>query len=818
MDGTGLCTIGWGGKSHQIAADQSFEGLQLTWAKCPAGGLPLHAYQFGEEPDHTPLYPCRARIEGQQHLGRIGATKPVCLIPYAGGEREIGLDYEVLVNNPAVHFPLDGETLVVDSAPPKVALSGVALGSPLTQVFYLCSAHWYGGKYPGKIRSDWKACNITYLGEEVFVGQYNVLVPSFRPHDPDKPFWVAGTESIGESLGICRARYPGRGVVLGKYLHAEDRCSFSDGLKEVILSAGMDFEVLRGSAEGSDETEATRWGENVTYFFDASTRNVVNVCFNGAFDWDGEIADGAWKGRVVDGVRQGTWTTDTSRYTREVGWFEAAMDNWSVNTGVTFVYFDTCPQPIPPDYVAVIFTNVDTLYAMGGWARTGIAGRVADSETLQGVDREHQIGLSVLKNDSNVLTEKQFKVSAVHEMGHVLGLSHELAENGHDVASPYTCLSIGTESPSTPFATNGDPDSIMNHCRDINGDGVADSYRPEVNEELTRFDKAVGQIVYGFPSPWVAPTRNFCAGGKMYTGKFNADARADLLCNDPNPGLMSVDLADASGRFDSVDWTRSGSWCLSSDDTLVVGDVNGDGLQDLLCSNSSSGNISLELAQPDGSFRRDNWVGSLDYCRSPTSKTFLGRFNADERSDILCSDTHSGAVYLADEAGHFVRAAWSWQGDWCSGPYDSILVGDVNGDGLDDHVCQGRSAGGLSVDFSNPDGSVSFDAWYSATGYCAGTYNRPLLADIDGNGRADLLCHNTTTGSLGIAFGVSGGFTAQKLYGPFARFCAKRDSTLGTLHAGKYAGTARSDLLCNYQSGSVPGYMEIQFSKMEPID
>ncbi len=817
MDGENLCTIGWGGESYQITADKLFEGLQLTWAKCPASALPLHAYQFGEEPDHTPLYPCRAVIEGQQHLGRIGAAKPACLIPYGGGEREIGNGYEVLVNNPEIHFPIDAETLVVDSVPPRFALTGVALDSTLTEVFHFCSATWYGGKYPGKIRSDWKACNITYLGEAVFVSRYNVLVPSFKPHDPDVSFWVAGKESNGELLGICRVDYPGRGVMLGKYLHAEDRCSFADGLKEVTFTTGMDFEVLRGAAEGQDESEATRWGTNTTYFFDASTRNVVNVCFNGAFNWDGEIVDGVWKGRVVNGVRQGTWTNDISRHTQEIDWFKAAMDNWSVNTGVAFFYFNTCPQPIPLDFVPVVFTNVDTLYAMGGWARAGIAGRVADSETLQGADLEHQIGLSVLKNDSHLLTEEQFKVSAVHEMGHALGLNDEHGGNGYDAASSYACRSSSAEIPNTLFASNGDPDSIMNHCRDINRDGVADSYRPEVNEEITPLDKAVGQIVYGFPSPWIAANRNFCVGGKMYTGKFNADNRTDILCNHPSPGLISVDLADPSGRFDSVDWTRSGSWCLDGNDTLVVGDVDGDALHDLLCLNSSSGGTSLELAQSDGSFRRDSWVGKLENCTSPTNKLFLGKFNADERSDILCSDSGSMAVYLADDAGHFERATWTWQGVWCNGPYDSILVGDVNGDGYDDLVCHRRSAGGVIVDFARPDGSFPADDWVSATGYCAGTLSRAMLADVDGDGKADLLCRNTTTGSLGIAFGASDRFTELKLQGPFARFCAKRDSVMGTLHAGKYTGGARSDLLCNYQSGDSAGYMEVQFSKMPQI-
>ena len=276
---------------------------------------------------------------------------------------------------------------------------------------------------------------------------------------------------------------------------------------------------------------------------------------------------------------------------------------------------------------------------------------------------------------------------------------------------------------------------------------------------------------------------------------------------------MTVDLSDTRGRFINADWTWSGYWCLGSGENIQIGDVDGDGRDDLLCNNSNSGALWVDLAQPDGSFPYDNWMDTLNYCKSPTAKMYMGKFNADGRTDILCNDRSAAlmTVDLSDASGHFASADWTWSGYWCTEPSNTLMIGDVNGDGRDDLVCHDNVGGSIVVDLAQPDGSFPYDNWIGPGNFCVGPNLSPFLADMDGNGRADLVCRDSATGALQIAFGgTSGSFTDVKFRGPFANFCAGTD---GTVYTGKFKGTTRTDLLCNKRNGTI----SVQYSILPQV-
>jgi hypothetical protein len=76
--------------------------------------------------------------------------------------------------------------------------------------------------------------------------------------------------------------------------------------------------------------------------------------------------------------------------------------------------------------------------------------------------------------------------------------------------------------------------------------------------------------------------------GQLLVGDYNGDGRDDMLCHNPSTGYKWVALARAGGGFIGTDWQRNMGWCRSTGQ-LLVGDYNGDGRDDMLCHDAGTG-------------------------------------------------------------------------------------------------------------------------------------------------------------------------------------------------------------------------------------
>ena len=125
------------------------------------------------------------------------------------------------------------------------------------------------------------------------------------------------------------------------------------------------------------------------------------------------------------------------------------------------------------------------------------------------------------------------------------------------------------------------------------------------------------------------------------TGRFNGDNRIDLAVATLLGNTMSVLLGNGGGSFqEPVNYdTWYPSW-------VAVGDLNGDGKQDLVASNGGSpGNtfvstVSVLLGNGDGTFQ-----AGVEY---PAGKTLnyvaIGDFNGDGKPDLVAVDQLGDAV------------------------------------------------------------------------------------------------------------------------------------------------------------------------------
>jgi len=175
--------------------------------------------------------------------------------------------------------------------------------------------------------------------------------------------------------------------------------------------------------------------------------------------------------------------------------------------------------------------------------------------------------------------------------------------------------------------------------------------------------------------------------------------------------------------------------------TISTGDFNGDGLSDLVISNTD-GTIKVLLAKGDGTFQTSaTVVGGGSYIA-------VGDFNHDGHLDFATVLGTQGtlAVYLGNGDGTFTAAPQS-QGAYGG---ETITVGDYNGDGLLDLALTNHGGGVFSILLGNGDGTFTPLNGYTSTG---GTPQGLAQGDFNGDGILDLAVANDTGNSVQIFLG-----------------------------------------------------------------
>src|SRR5262249_12421580 len=178
------------------------------------------------------------------------------------------------------------------------------------------------------------------------------------------------------------------------------------------------------------------------------------------------------------------------------------------------------------------------------------------------------------------------------------------------------------------------------------------------------------------------------------TVDLNGDGNLDLVVSDSTTdrttkqavGVISIQLGKGDGTFQTAVTYPAGT----DAESLAIGDLNGDGIPDVVVSNLRAGTVAVLLGNGDGTFR-----AAVHYAAAVGKRSnivALGDFNRDGFMDLAVAsgatavsntaDVTTGAVevLLGNGDGTFRNGLIYGAGQ---GP-TFMTVADVNGDGQPD--------------------------------------------------------------------------------------------------------------------------------------
>ena len=276
---------------------------------------------------------------------------------------------------------------------------------------------------------------------------------------------------------------------------------------------------------------------------------------------------------------------------------------------------------------------------------------------------------------------------------------------------------------------------------DFNGDGRSDILWRDSSGAVTN---SLGQANGGFAGNstnfWATIPASWQVIG---TGNFNSDDRSDLLWRNSTTGEITNWLGQPNGSFVGND-TNFYSTIPTSWQVVGIGDFNGDGRDDLLWRNGSTGQTTNWLAQPIGSFV-GNDANALSTIGTTWQVAGIGDFNGDGRSDILWRE-NTGAMttalgqanggFAGNSANFWTTISTSWQ---------IVGSGDFNGDGRDDILWRNPTTGEITNWLGQANGSfIGNDANFYTV--IPTSWQVAGIGDFNGDGRDDLLWRNGSTG------------------------------------------------------------------------
>ncbi len=229
---------------------------------------------------------------------------------------------------------------------------------------------------------------------------------------------------------------------------------------------------------------------------------------------------------------------------------------------------------------------------------------------------------------------------------------------------------------SSPFAAGSSPTGIA--TGDFNGDGIPDLATS--NSTSGNVTVLLGNGLGGFAPAPGSPIAVGNGPQSVAVADFNGDGIADLAVANRLDSTVTILLGNGAGGFTPA----SGSPVATSYRPFVsaVGDFNGDGIADLAVQSGGTTLVTILLGNGSGGFTPA--AGSPVTVGHAPRFVVIGDFNGDGIEDlaVVNSFDNNVTILLGDGKGGFAPAAGSPIA--VGNDPEGLALGDFNGDGIDD--------------------------------------------------------------------------------------------------------------------------------------
>ena len=287
---------------------------------------------------------------------------------------------------------------------------------------------------------------------------------------------------------------------------------------------------------------------------------------------------------------------------------------------------------------------------------------------------------------------------------------------------------------------------------DFNGDGIPDFVIGNC------CDSTVGVTVFlSRPDGSMQPGVNYSAGNLYYVAAadFNGDGKLDIAATDVNNGFVQIFNGVGDGTF-SIGSTFATDLTNTRPQGLVAGDFNHDGHPDLAVQNGNGQNVGVLINDGTGGF-----LAPVNYGLSNYSYQGIGTadLNGDGYLDLVVPLNNGSAIAILLGNGNGTFQA---ETDRTTDAYPvSVTIADLNGDGKLDLAATVGGTQGIDVAFGNGDGTFQSPVFYASSlqdfNLDGPSPSFIQAADIDGDGKLDLIYTNSEYGTVGVLFGSGNG-------------------------------------------------------------
>ncbi|GJM21976.1 MAG: hypothetical protein DHS20C15_18910 [Planctomycetota bacterium] len=304
---------------------------------------------------------------------------------------------------------------------------------------------------------------------------------------------------------------------------------------------------------------------------------------------------------------------------------------------------------------------------------------------------------------------------------------------------------------------------------DLNADGAADIAVVDQNSDDV-------WVLLGAGNGDFAAAQSFDVGpfpSSIALGDHDQDGHVDLLCANRTADDVSLLRGNGSGdftrtpHFPSAPLVPLPGLVGLSPKALALGDVDGDGLNDLAAVNSINAQALVFRGLGGGEFAEPTSLTAAGF----TNTVLITELHGDNLTDLVvgCSSSTEGLTLLPGSgAGHFGAQIYQ-----VGAPPEDLAVADFNLDGRPDTATPARFSSNVSVLLGQLDGSLGAHQAFPVGG------NPIAIAagDINADGAPDFTTVNLVSNSVSVRLGLGNGSFAAPTTTPLG--VAPTEMTLG---------------------------------------